>query len=506
MQEGRDTIWAFILKNYYRPAYLRQRPFDLVSGNPPWLSYRYITDPGYQRQMKGLVFNYGLLSRKDVKLFTQMEEATLFFTLSADAYLKKGGTIAFVMPRSVLTGAKQHQRFQEMLQGFLLPILALDKVLDAEEVSPLFEVPACVLIAKKEAKAGEVTKYTLKGTLPKKNLSLLEAKRGLKLKRQRLTPSRLFPPPLIPSPYLKHIKEGATLVPRSLWFVQPVPSPYGINRERPALETSPEVENAAKTPWQGIHLQGEVEAQYVYATILSRQLLPFGFTRLSLVVIPLEPSPAGSRLMKKEAALGKGHWGLYGWLSQAEILWKERRKERSPVDIYSRIDYQRLLTCQHPSGYYTVVIGRPGTNVASCVIEPRGEVRLDEGLRAAGFVFYEDFFLYQTKDGDEAHYLCAFLNSIHVDQAIKPYQTRGAWGARHIQRRPFEVVPIPRFDGGDKAHQKLAELSQACHKKVAGLAHEGKAIGRLRAVVRETLKAELEEIDHLVKQVLSSFS
>jgi hypothetical protein len=33
--EGRDTIWAFILKNYYRPAYLRQHPFDIVAGNPP---------------------------------------------------------------------------------------------------------------------------------------------------------------------------------------------------------------------------------------------------------------------------------------------------------------------------------------------------------------------------------------------------------------------------------------------------------------------------------------
>ena len=52
VQEGRDTIWAFILKNYYRPAYLRQHPFDIVAGNPPWLSYRYITDPGYQNQVK----------------------------------------------------------------------------------------------------------------------------------------------------------------------------------------------------------------------------------------------------------------------------------------------------------------------------------------------------------------------------------------------------------------------------------------------------------------------
>jgi hypothetical protein len=262
VQEGRDTIWAFILKNYYRPAYLRQHPFDIVAGNPPWLSYRYITDSGYQKQVKDLVFKYGLLSRKEVKLFTQMEEATLFFTLSADVYLKKGGTIAFVMPRSVLTGAKQHQRFQELLQGCQVPTLALEKILDAEEVSPLFNVPACVLIARKNGQVEQVVRAILKGTLPKKNIGWPEAKEKLELTYKHLPPDKLFPPTLTPSPYLKYIKAGASIYPRCLWLIQPVASPYGINRERPALETSPEVGKTAKRPWQDRHLQGEVEAVY----------------------------------------------------------------------------------------------------------------------------------------------------------------------------------------------------------------------------------------------------
>jgi SAM-dependent methyltransferase len=128
VKQGRDTIWAFILKNYCRPAYLRRNPFDIIAGNPPWLVYRNIKEPEYQAQVKRLTFLYDLLGKKDGKLFTHMELATLFFVFSTDAYLKKGGIIAFVMPRSVLTGAKQHKHFQEFLQGYQLPPTQLEKV------------------------------------------------------------------------------------------------------------------------------------------------------------------------------------------------------------------------------------------------------------------------------------------------------------------------------------------------------------------------------------------
>jgi hypothetical protein len=500
VKQKRDTIWMFILKNYYRPAYLRRYPFDIMAGNPPWLSYRYITEPEYQAQVKKLTFSYGLLSKKDVKLYTHMELATLFFVLSTDMYLKKDGIIAFVMPRSVLTGAKQHKYFREFLQGYQLPPTQLEKLMDVEEISPLFKVPACVLIARKYGQVEKVTVKTLKGQLPSKNIRWSKAKAELKATIKQRPADKIFPPMLEPSTYIKQIKEGATIVPRSLWFVQPVASAFGINQAKPAIETHPEAQRTAKKPWQNIYLKGEVEAQYLYATILGRQLLPFGYTKLSLVVLPLEDKATGLSIVNKEMAMGKGHPGLYEWLNKVEALWTGGRKERSPEDAYSRLDYQRLLTSQHPIGYHTVVYNRVGTNLASCVISlPLSKT----GLPVHGFAADHDTYYYQTKDDTEAHYLCAFLNAPYVDETIKPHQTRGQWGERDIHRRPFEYVPIPRFNPEDERHKKLAELSRQCHEKVAKLALTGKSIGFLRNKVRKHLKEELAEINSLVKIILA---
>jgi hypothetical protein len=51
IKRKQNSIWAFIVRNSYRPAMLRDR-FDFILGNPPWLSYRYIADPEYQAEIK----------------------------------------------------------------------------------------------------------------------------------------------------------------------------------------------------------------------------------------------------------------------------------------------------------------------------------------------------------------------------------------------------------------------------------------------------------------------
>jgi hypothetical protein len=150
IQTKRDTVWAFILRNAYRPFFLAKRPFDIVAGNPPWLAYRYIKAKDYQSDVKALtVKRYGLIDPKDVKLFPHMDTSALFFALSAERYLKKSGTIAFVMPRSVITGAKQYARFRKMDFGHVR--VTLREILDLDGVEPLFNVPACVLIGTRDA-------------------------------------------------------------------------------------------------------------------------------------------------------------------------------------------------------------------------------------------------------------------------------------------------------------------------------------------------------------------
>ena len=159
-----------MLNNVYAPIALKEAKFDILTSNPPWIAMRYIENKNYQDWLKQAVFSYQLLSTDQVELFSSMEIATLFFNYCADVYLPaKDGLIAFVMPRSVLTGALHHVKFRK----FRKPELKLTKIIDCEDVRPLFNVPSCVLIAiKGEKTTYPVTARRIKGRLERKNMKL----------------------------------------------------------------------------------------------------------------------------------------------------------------------------------------------------------------------------------------------------------------------------------------------------------------------------------------------
>jgi methylase of polypeptide subunit release factors len=109
----KDTVWAFILKNIYKPLFLKDHKFDILIGNPPWLSYRYVESTDYQTFLKKLILDeYNLLGSERAELITQMELATLFFSRTSDLYLNEDGTISFVMPRSLFV-SDQHHNFRK---------------------------------------------------------------------------------------------------------------------------------------------------------------------------------------------------------------------------------------------------------------------------------------------------------------------------------------------------------------------------------------------------------
>jgi hypothetical protein len=303
VQQRRDTIWGFILRNAYRPVFFAQRKFDYVVGNPPWLAYRFIQDNRYQTAVKELVRHYGLLDSSEFKQFANMDTSTLFFSHCCKRYLAEQGALAFVMPKSVLTGAKQHENFQRF--GFT-------SVMDLEEVTPLFSVPACVLVRSEETMTANVPMKELSGTLPAKNLKWNDAQLRLALRHDTYTP------PVAVGGYGYYFDlftKGPNLSPRCLCFVRPVASEglRVINPQRPYLETCPNDE--AKKPWKEQHLQGAAEAEFLYATLLSKHLLPFGFTKLDLVVLPVRlTNQQGVELVTRETALAQGFPLMAQWL------------------------------------------------------------------------------------------------------------------------------------------------------------------------------------------------
>ena len=57
----RDSVWVFMMRNVYAPLRLMQKRFDLVVGNPPWISFKFIENSDYKKFIKSEVFKYELV-------------------------------------------------------------------------------------------------------------------------------------------------------------------------------------------------------------------------------------------------------------------------------------------------------------------------------------------------------------------------------------------------------------------------------------------------------------
>ncbi len=505
-----NEIWVYMLNNIYAPIALKEAKFDMLTSNPPWIAMRYIENKNYQDWVKAEVLNHGLLTSDQVKLFTHMEIATLFFNESAELYLsRENSLIAFVMPRSVLTGAFHHANFKQ----FKRPKMKLVKIFDCEDVSPLFNVPSCVLLAV----LGEKTEYPVpttryKGQLERKNCKLSEALHQLKVEDYMYEPLTigLVKGLICYSYYHDKVKQGATIVPRNLWFIDfKVHPTLGINTSKPAVKTSEEVIKAAKDQWKDVTLEGNIESDFIYATLLGGDIIPFGFVKLRPIVVPCKALATQYKLLDVEELRNSGYTGIAEWLDSVQKAWEEGSTEKSKERfsrVIERLNYQQLLTIQNPSKRYVLLYNTSGTDLVSCVVDKPSLQNfkvLGAEIKPKGFVAEAKTYFYETDDGNEAHYVCAALNSTIVNEGIKPLQTRGLFGERDIHRRPF-MLPIPKFDPNNSVHLRLAELSKICHEKVAKakVRFTGKSVASLRRQARETVKEELKEIDELVSKLL----
>ncbi len=521
IRKPEDTIWAYILKNQYKPTFLTQK-FDVVIGNPPWLSFRYVERGEYQDFLKQLIVkDCGLLENAG-HLITHLELGTLFFVRCASLYLKPTGKIGFVLPRSIFT-ADQHDNFR---RSSTRGNVTLTGVWDLEDVRPLFNVPAAVAFADLKSDTQKTLPGRIfSGELQRKNASWAEAKADLTIqstefhviqqgKRTFLSTSRKKIS-ACRSYYQPFFKEGATIVPRNFWFVEIKSNPkLGADPTRPLLATDPRAEAEAKQPYKGTHFEDSIEAEFLYATLLSTDLLPFGHFDFRPVVLPLVEDAQGYQLLDAERARAKGFLKLAAWIERAEATWRECRKEKAKRgSALQWLNYRNKLTDQDPKAEYVVLYPMSATYLCAAAVA-RSESAFGSGeqaVRARGVVADYVSFYFETNSRGEARYIVAVLNSPAVDRTMKPMQAKGLWGPRHICKKVLEL-PIPQFDEGDKRHARLAEIAEACEHKARDMTPDLKklfedtrgphAIGRARTAVRQALASELEEIDGLVHDIL----
>ena len=522
IHEGKDTIWSFILKNIYRPLFLYKKGVDIIVGNPPWLSFRYIRDVNYQARIKALMKDYGIFPQG--KLVTQMELATLFFLRTADYYLTKRGkdgakegVISFVMPRSIFA-ADQHASFREG-KG----TTGITRIVDLADVSPLFNVPCCVVSGARGAPTKyPVTGVTVSGKVKKRNASYCEAVFGLSFDRTHFVlcsvGERTFlmkgTKPLRftgRSAYYKKFTQGATIVPKSLWFVEPeTGSNFGFDTKRPYMKTSAHAIKESKKPYNDVRVERNIEVKYVYAIVTGSEIVPFGHLELPLAVLPIEPLGSGFRMVKRTEALRNGDVDLAAWLKQVEVIWANKRgKKADRMNIYQRLDYSGGLTKQSPGATYKVLYNTSGTNLVSCVIKQGPFLRQfgDQKLQIQGTIADATAYWYDLDNVDEAFFLCAVLNSSTLNKIVKPMQSAGLFGERHLHKKPLEF-PIQTFDPGNIDHFRLSELGRQCTAKVGDVLAKVSysSLGMIRNKIREAIQTELSEIDLLVASMFKGKS
>lgn len=509
IRKGKNSIWGYILRNSYRPSMLVGK-FDVIVGNPPWLSYRYIEDPKYQEEIKRLGVEKYKVAPKKQKLMTQMEIATIFLLHSISTFgTKDSSKIGFVMPRGVFN-SDQHEVFR--IEGFSADVEVV-KYWDLRDVQPLFNVPACVVFLQRKRERSPRFEYPVveySGNLPGPDLSWVKASQHLNKSdgnlrliylgnHTALSTQNGWTKPTNPSSYSKRFHQGATIVPRNVYFIDFVEEVKKIDPQKLySVKTDEEQAKDSKPPYDKVRLQGQIEGRFIGYAALSKHVLPFVVLPPSHVTLPISKGDGGYyEILPTKELNSKGFRYAAKWYAKAEQIWNELRGQKADSqDLYNRLDYQRELTTQSWRSTNIILYNAAGTHLAAAHLDLRS---LDSWC-----VVEHKLYWFPCKSPEEGYYLTAILNSLVADEMIKPFQTLGLLGERDIEKKILEL-PIPVFSRNNSIHLELAELGKEATKKANRIVldlPETRSLGMKRKAVREALGEIIQNINLRVSKIL----
>lgn len=524
--QGRDSIWKFILQNSYKPVFLMNR-FDFVVGNPPWLTYSSISNGEYQGLLRQVSDGYGVTPERLANM-PHLEIAAIFMAHAVNYFLRLSGKLAFVLPRSFMS-ADQH----ENTRAGAVNGIKLTEAWDLEGVSPLFRVPSCVLFAVRSEADADMRQipstglpgFALSGRLPRSQLHWSEAKKHIGGESRRWFYSRLvggrgaarsaltatsMEAMTGTNAYASQFTQGATIVPRNFYFVdidQKLKESADVRDRVVSIRTSEASDREAKQPWKGQKLAGRTEGTLLFRTAISRNVIPFALVDPPLVVLPvtLKGGARGNEqfeILDSDELLENRFRYASAWFSDAEKRWEKNKTERNDaagMTLQDRLNFQRGLTLQNPKARYLVLYTSSATDASAVVVDRRS---FDHP-----FIVDHKTYWCECRTEAEAHYLSAYINSDYANEKIKEFQSRGLFGPRDIHKLIVKL-PYPKFDKDDPDHAALSALGRKCAELAANFVEatnvenlQARALGAVRARLKEQLAANLEEIDPLVEKL-----
>jgi hypothetical protein len=486
--EDRNHIWSYYVRNLARPLWLSRADngvdnrVDILIGNPPWLSYRFMP--------AGMKSDFAAMSKDrdfwaGAAVATRQDLSALFVARATELYLKSTGRLAFVMPLAALS-RRQFAGFRtgKWGTGDLEVNVTFDTAWDLHKVKPsFFPVPGCVVVAHPSANPAGLVGATEQWAGRTRGNTTTEAV----LARLTRTPTAGAAAPTATSPYAARFSQGATLVPRFLVFVEPdKTTPFGAGAGRKAVQSRRNQNE--KKPWNTLRsLHGVVEKQFLRPTLVGDSVLPFRLRDPYQAVIPWD----GTSLEKTTGDRLDFYPGLADWWQQACELWETNKTSGSRLSLLGQLDYRHKLRDQLPASAVRVVYTKSGMYLAATVVRDPSVV-IDHKLYWAS-----------AASEDEAKYLTAILNSTALLEVVQPLQARGEHNPRDFDKYVWQAA-IPLYESANPLHQQLVQIGELAAKVAATVELPNQSFQALRRRVRTALAQadELAEWDAVVRRVL----
>jgi hypothetical protein len=491
--ENRNGIWAFILRNTYRPGLLSGQFNGLVS-NPPWLAMSALADNPYRSDLTARAKLYGI--RPSGQSFLHLELGTMHLLHAVDRYLKSGASVACLVPGTVFNG-HHHELFRQ--REFLRskrPV-PLD-VTEVWQVEPgTFKYPGAAIIGRKAATLADVHGHPMAGFVARPSELLpvdfsvraIASSRTAWVLEKEGSPAVTNPKAVIPL-------QGADLMPRTAVCIEVtgttgtehrVETPLPGSRWAFAVKGAKELKTA--------RFPGYVAPQFIHGMAQSENLLPFvlGAHRVPIALPALRDAD--------------GNWQVYDDADIRRMGFVQTARRFQSINdalkavgkgktLQQRIDERAKLTKQViGTAGYVVLSGAGGKRISAACL-PSSEAR---NLAIDQTLYWQVF-----EDADEAQYNVGMLNSHALTAAISPFNPKGDFGERHIHTLPYRLMPP--YDPGNENHSRIAFLARevAGQARVlvdgdANLGDPSRALSSRRRKLRERLLAlnesrELEEL------------
>jgi hypothetical protein len=460
-RQNKNGIWARIIRNSFAPLFVGE--VDLVVGNPPWVVWDNLP-ADYRDDTKPLWEEYGLFTldanaarhggaKKDISM--------LMLYVAADRYLRSAGKLAFVITQTLFQtkGAGDgFRRFRIGASGDWLGVLRVDDMVAFQPFEGASNWTSTVLIEKGKKTAYPVPYYRWKRV---KGVGGRAAYDVVQCEAQPVRSDKTNSPWLVTpagiGKDLRDLVKPAQYAAHAGAYSGGANGVYWLRILSRAPGGALVVQNLSETSHGDIPtVERNIEPNYVYPLLRWSGVARFHAEPADFILMVQD---IDARCGIDESAMRVSCPKTYSYLKEFETSLRRRaayKRYQSAAPFYSMYDIDSYTLAP-----VKVVWRRMDKQITAAVVT---EAR-DEYLGVRPVVPQETCTLIEAATLEEAHYLCAMLNSAVVNTIVQSNSVRGGKGFGSPSM--LDYVGIERFDPSNSGHALLSELSVEAHAQAA---------------------------------------